>query len=100
MRLFVVVRLSPVLDDGYGLLDRSTQPALQAASAQDAMKALVLSVLPRTARLNAVSLDIMHVLLFGFSTAKIFCCVWSSPIRRRASSVGLDTLPHNVLDGN
>src|SRR5688572_16951494 len=48
------------MNDTPGFLDRSKQPAIQAAIAKDAVKALVMPVLPRAARSNEVRLDMMR----------------------------------------
>jgi hypothetical protein len=48
MRSFVVVLLSPAIDDAPGFLDRSKQPAVQTTITKYAVKALVMPVLPRT----------------------------------------------------
>jgi hypothetical protein len=54
MRSCVIVLLSPGITDASGLLDRGKPPAVQAAIAEDAVKALVVPVRPRPPRLNAV----------------------------------------------
>jgi hypothetical protein len=46
MGAFVIVLLSPVIDDTLDCLDRTTSPAMQAAIPKDAVKALVMAVLP------------------------------------------------------
>jgi hypothetical protein len=61
MRPFVVILLSPAVDHTPGLLDRAEEPALQAPIAKHAIETLVMAVLPRTAGINTLGIDILRV---------------------------------------
>jgi hypothetical protein len=60
MGSFVIVFLSPVLNNAPGFLDRPKPPAVQAAFAKAPVKALVMPVLPRTSRDNKASLTMLR----------------------------------------
>jgi hypothetical protein len=52
-----MVLLSPLVHDTPGFVDRCKQPAMQTTIAQAPVQALVMSVLPRTPRINKVGID-------------------------------------------
>src|SRR5262245_25186530 len=60
---FVMVLFEPVLNNAPGVLNRRKQPAVQAAVAQDAVKALVMPALLRTPRIHKAGLDMMRAQL-------------------------------------
>jgi hypothetical protein len=59
MRAFVVILLSSVVNNAPGFLDRSKEPAIQAPIANDAIEALMMAILPWTARRHAVGLNML-----------------------------------------
>lgn len=59
MRSFVIVLLSPVVDDPTGFLKRGKEPAVKTPITKHAIETLVGPVLPRTAGRDNVRLDLM-----------------------------------------
>ena len=53
----MIVFLEPVADGATRLLDRCKQPAIETAIVPHPVKALIMSVLPQTLRVNKVGLD-------------------------------------------
>jgi len=53
-----VVFIEPVIDHDTRLSQRTERPAVQTGHSKDGIEALVVSVLPRTARLDVVGIDL------------------------------------------
>lgn len=54
-----VVLLEPMMDHYPGLSQRGEQPVVQTSDANDRVEAFIVCVLPRTARIDVVGIDLL-----------------------------------------
>jgi hypothetical protein len=76
------------MNDAPGFLDRRKQPAIQTAITKDTVKALVVSVLPWTPRINKVGINVLfvqprrHSLRNELWTVVTFHIDWRTPLSK------------------